>query len=182
MRLAAAGQAKGTAKGEAKGVANAVLAAMSRYPTHSAVLAAGAETLQPLTSSVDVEDVVKALRPCIAKVAADDQRVAAGASSLLGKLANLTMVEGIMSSVDVEDLGQLLLQALTAGEALTDKDVKGLYMGACVAAMGRLAGVPGLLSADALPAIVGAVVAALKGALARGGNEEAEQAVNVGRI
>tara|TARA_B100000795_G_scaffold268560_1_gene255762 strand:+ start:1033 stop:2382 length:1350 start_codon:yes stop_codon:yes gene_type:complete len=122
-----------------KGVDNSVLNAMTRYPTHSMVLHEAAEALKSMTSSSDVNLLVELITPTIASVEQDDQRVATSSARLLRKLANLSYVDGIMNDVDVPSIAEVLLLCLSAGDSLTDVDVKGPYLGACVAAMAGLA-------------------------------------------
>ena len=151
-----------------KGVDNSILNAMTRYPTHGAVLARAAEALAPMTTLEDITMLIEDIKPMLSAVQADDQRVATLAERLLRKLANLSYVEGIMSGIDVASIAQVLLNALAAGDSLTAQDVRGPYLGACVGAMAGLANCGGL-SSEALAPLVSAVVASLQRALATPG-------------
>jgi hypothetical protein len=151
-----------------KGVDHSILNAMTRYPTHTKLLDNAAKALQPMTTSEDITLVVDEIKPAIPSVQADDQRVATSAARLLRKLANLSYVDGIMSGVDVAAIAQVLLNALAAGDNLTDEDVLGPYLGACVGAMAGLANCGGL-SSETLAALVAAVVASLQRVLATPG-------------
>ena len=64
------------------GAANAILNAMSRYPTHAAILTSAAETLKPIVTVADVGEIVELLRQMIPPVASGDSRVANSAASL----------------------------------------------------------------------------------------------------
>ncbi len=144
------------------GAANAILNAMSRYPTHTAILKSAAETLKPIVTVADVSEIVGLLQQVISSVASGDSRVANSASSLLRKLGNLFMVEDIVAqggSAEAESLAMLLLSALKAGEGLEDVDVASTYESSCVAAISRFCHVD--VVEDQLPELVASVVEAL---------------------
>jgi hypothetical protein len=155
-----------------KGVDNSVLNAMTRYPTHTSILQDAAVALRPMTSSSDVTTLIEQISPSIPAVQNDDQRIATSVGRLLRKLANLSYVDGIMENVDVPSIATILLEALTAGDALTDEDVRGPYLGACVGAMAGLANCGNLAEQELVP-LVAAVVEHLRTALATPGAETA---------
>jgi len=104
----------------------------------------------------------------------DDQRVASGCNSQLRKLANLACITNIFSGdsndsdhsgVDVSKVAKLLLGALEAGAFLTEEDVKGPYLGACVQAMAGLVNSDADLDPTNLSLLVAAVVQSLRNAL-----------------
>ena len=148
------------------GVDNAILNAMSRYPTHAAILLTAADTINPMVSSADVKEVVSSLQSQLPLIRSGDSRIANNASPLLWKLANLFIVKDIVYQgdsidVDITSLAELLLSALDAGQALTDSDVRSMFKGACVAAISRFCHVPPL-DDDQLSQLCNSVVGTLK--------------------